>query len=201
MAGVAAPFVHRKPTKDRPPILASRKHVALMKAVRKGKPLSRAEPTQSGEARHPHGRGGRRGGGFAFAVSHGRDERPRHQDRATHPGRPKGGAVLHPKQKQDRKADRTEAELVHALGDEFMVDPKLAAKIRDDELRLRELRYCLDSRSTYGPHTPAQSRRKPHLRHASRKPRSPSGVRQDIGRRSRLPTLCSQIVWLLNAPW
>src|SRR5579863_3880264 len=36
MAEVAAPFVHRKPTKDNPRILASRKHVALMKAVHKG---------------------------------------------------------------------------------------------------------------------------------------------------------------------
>ena len=45
-----------------------------------------------------------------------------------------------------------------------MVDPGvLAAKIRDHELRLRELRYCLDSRSTYGPHTPAQIKEKAAL--------------------------------------
>jgi hypothetical protein len=39
IAETAAPFVHRKPTRDNPRILAARKHVALAKAVYKGKPV------------------------------------------------------------------------------------------------------------------------------------------------------------------
>ena len=164
MAEVAAPFVHRKPTKDKPRILASRKHVALMKAVRKGKaaqpggadPKAGKPGTLTVEGAAEEGDSPLQ---YLMAVMRDPDIKPELRIRVAQKVVP----FVHPKQKQDRRADQTEAELVHALGDEFMVDPKLAAKIRDDELRLRELRYCLDSRSTYGPHTPAQIKEKAAL--------------------------------------
>jgi hypothetical protein len=45
---------------------------------------------------------------------------------------------------------------MNALGDEFMVDPTLAAKIRDDELRLKELRIRFDCRGSREPPTLAE---------------------------------------------
>jgi hypothetical protein len=162
MAEVAAPFVHRKPTKDNPPILSSRKHVALMKAVRKGKAAQPggADPN-AGRPSTLTAEGAEEESPLQYLMGVMRDPdiKPELRIRVAQKVVP----FVHPKQKQDRQADRTEAELIDALGDEFMVDPKLAAKIRDDELRLRELRYCLDSRSTYGPHTPAQIKEKAAL--------------------------------------
>lgn len=70
---------------------------------------------------------------------------------------------VHPKQKRDPRADQTDAELVNALGDEFMVDPELAAKIRDDELRLKHVSYRLNCRGSRGPPTAAEIEEKTAL--------------------------------------
>jgi hypothetical protein len=156
MAEVAAPFVHRKPTKDNPRILASRKHVALMKAVHKGK------AAQPGGADPNAGKPGTlavEGAAedetpleYLMGVMRDPDIKPELRIRIAQRVVP----FVHPKQKQDRKADQTEAELADALGDEFLVDPELAAKIRDDELRLKELPYSLVCRGSRAPPAPAE---------------------------------------------
>lgn len=46
---------------------------------------------------------------------------------------------VHPKQKRDPKADMADAERMDELGDEFMVDPELAARIHEQKNRLGEL--------------------------------------------------------------
>ena len=52
---------------------------------------------------------------------------------------------------------------MNALGDEFMVDPELAAKIRDDELRLKDVSYRLNCGGSRGPPTPAEIEKKTAL--------------------------------------
>src|SRR5579863_903816 len=159
MAEVAAPFVHRKPTKDNPRILGSPKHVALMKAVHKGKAVQPGDPkagkpsafTVEGEEETPLQ--------YLIGVMRDSDIKPELRIRVARKVVP----FVHPKQKQDRRADQTEAELMEALGDEFMVDPELAAKIRDDKLRLEKLRYRLDCRTSHGPPTPSEVEEKAAL--------------------------------------
>jgi hypothetical protein len=107
---------------------------------------------------------------------------------------------VHPKQKQDPRADQTDAELVNALGDEFMVDPALAAKVRDDEFRLKDVSYRLNCRGSRGPPTPAEIEEKTALGARTEEAASAIGFRQGMGRSSRLPTECSQIVCLQSAP-
>lgn len=164
MAEIAAPFVHRKPTKDNPRILlASRKHVALMRAVRKGKaaPPGGADPSagKPGTLAVEGAAAEETPVEYLAGVMRNPEIKPELRIRVARTLL----RFVHPKQKQDPTADQTDAELKNALGDEFMVDPELAAKIRDDELRLRELRYRLDSRSTSGSHTPAQIKEKAAL--------------------------------------
>ena len=164
MAEVAAPFVHRKPTKDNPRILlAPRKHVALMKAVHKGKAAQPggADPnagrpstlTAEGAAEEESPLQ------YLMGVMRDPDIKPELRIRVAQKVVP----FVHPKQKQDRKADQMDGELMQALGDEFMVDPVLAAKIRDDELRLKDVSYRLDCRGSRGPPTPAEIEQKAAL--------------------------------------
>jgi hypothetical protein len=164
MAEVAAPFVHRKPTKDNPRILASRKHVALMKAVHKG---TAARPDGADpKAREPgtlvvEGAAEEEESPLQYLMGVMRDPdiKPELRIRVAQRVVP----FVHPRQKRDRTADQRDAELMEALGDEFMADPVLAAKIRDDKLRLEKLRYRHDCRSSYGPPTPAEIKDKAAL--------------------------------------
>jgi hypothetical protein len=113
IAEVAAPFVHRKPTKDNPAILAPRKHVALMKAVHKGK------QAQSGAA------DAKAGTSDTIAAEAAEEESPLEylmgvmRDPDTEPEiRIRVARTLmpfaHPKRKRDPKADKAEAELTKA---------------------------------------------------------------------------------------
>ncbi len=143
MAEVAAPFVHRKPTKDNPRILAPRKHVALMKAVRKGNPAqSDAADAKAGKPSTLTADGATVDQSpleYLMGVMRDPDTRPEVRIRVARTVVP----LVHPKQRRDPKADKAEAEQMEALGDEFMVDPELAAKIRDDLQRLAILgRRC-----------------------------------------------------------
>lgn len=163
MPEVAAPFVHRKPTKNNPQILAPCKHVALMKAVRKGK------AAQPGGADPKAGKPGtltvegaaEEESPLQYLMGVMRDPyiRPELRIRVARTVVP----FVHPKQKRDPRADQTDAKLVNALGDEFMVDPELAAKIRDDELRLKDVTYRLNCGGSRGPPTPAEIEKKTAL--------------------------------------
>jgi len=64
---------------------------------------------------------------------------------------------VHARAQRDRRADEAEAQVerLGALGDEFMVDPELAARLRDDTKRRYELVYK-EGCKTMGPLTPSE---------------------------------------------
>ena len=137
MAEAAAPFVHRKPTENNPQILAPR-HVALLKAVDKGKSTaSGAADAKSGKSRAPSTAilEGQSPLEYLVSVMRDPDTAADVRVRIARTVAP----FAHPKRKRDPKADQAEAELADALGDEFMVDPEAAAKIHEETRRHEKL--------------------------------------------------------------
>jgi len=142
----AAPFVHRRPSKENPRVLQPRKHVGLMKAVHKSKAAQAgAGDPKAGKAGTPTPEWAEEEVSpleYLLGVMRDPETKPETRIRVAR----SVVRFVHPRQKRDPKADQAEAELMEALGDEFMVDPELAAKIRDDKRRVEKLRDRISSR-------------------------------------------------------
>jgi len=144
MAEVAAPFVHRKPKNN-----LARKYGALLKVVnaaktKAGQPAAPMEEAVA-EKQSPLD--------YLLSVMRDANTEPEVRIRVARRVVP----FVYAKAQRDRRADEAEAQIerLGALGDEFIVDPELAARLRDDTKRRYDLVYKQGCKSM-GPLTPAE---------------------------------------------